>query len=101
MQHYNYTHNITTFASILMGRGRSLQNYCLGVLDRYMYRWRRVDQASIRQVDHQSNKNMTTCRQEREGGIVSTRNQLSGITPNIVNNVSIDLNHLSVDNIIT
>ena len=94
-----YLHS-TINASILIGRGRSLQNYCLTVLDRYMYRWRRVDQVSVRQVDNPSNKNMTTCRLEKEGGIVSTRNQLSGITPNIVNNVSIDLNHLSIDNII-
>ena len=56
---------------------------------------------SMRQVEHPSNKNMTTCRGEKEGAIVSTRNQLSGVTPNVVNNVSIDLNHLSVDNIIT
>ena len=92
-----YLHS-TINASILIGRGRSLQNYCLGVLDRYMYRWRRVDQVSIRQVEAQSNRNMTTCRLEKEG-VTVTRNQVSGITPN-THIAPVDLNHLSVDNII-
>ena len=63
-----------------------------------MYRWRRVDQVSIRQVEHQSNRNMTTCRLEKEG-VTVTRNQVSGITPN-THIAPVDLNHLSVDNII-
>ena len=61
-----YLHS-TINAGILIGRGNSLQNHCMGLFDQYLWWWRRVE-TPVREVEEEreSNRNMTTCMQEGE-----------------------------------